>query len=128
MTNKPTLREQIEEILRPHFVYEWEVCKDCGHGADKHYWNGGGRPEASGYDQCRVDGCKCVSQNFEARTTCDGMPTDQILKLIQERLPKEIKLVMDEHCGFCNKTKWECVCGKRDVWNFCIAEMKKEMK
>ena len=56
---------EIKEILSPIFTSEWVRCKKCGHSAESHYWNGGGRVEYSGYDSCLADGCKCVYDEKE---------------------------------------------------------------
>jgi hypothetical protein len=66
MKNKPTIKGWREK-LKKLFPIEASICKDCGHGEDLHYWNGGGNLANSGYDRCRHKGCECISENFEIK-------------------------------------------------------------
>jgi len=60
-----TIKENDEKFDEKFGFYEIYICADCGHTKEDHYWNGGGRPEASGYDRCRIENCKCISENWK---------------------------------------------------------------
>jgi hypothetical protein len=69
-----TLREELEDFIEQlleekekeareegrNEVLKDRVCKKCGHGEMRHYWNGAGNSEYSGFSHCKVDGCDCV--------------------------------------------------------------------
>lgn len=60
------LLDEIEKSFDENFgFYEIYVCCDCGHTKEDHYWNSGGRLEASGYGRCRNGDCKCISGNWK---------------------------------------------------------------
>jgi len=86
MTNKPTLREQIKNV----------VLK-----ARKDYY---GSTSPTGLEE----------------------NVDQILKLIEERIPKET--TNEYWMARLNVESHDYSYGHRNGWNFCIEEMKKRMK
>jgi len=73
MTNLQNLVEEKCKAFDEKFgFYEVYVCADCRHTKEDHYWNGGGRSEASGYDRCRNGDCKCVNENFIVERKKEG--------------------------------------------------------
>jgi len=62
MTDTKKILEEFDEKFG---FYEIYICADCGHTKEDHYWNGGGYLENSGYDSCRADNCKCISENWK---------------------------------------------------------------
>ena len=59
MTDYKEIDKEWDKKFRDYFTDEWFICGKCGHPWESHYWNGGGRAEASGYDACHIDGCDC---------------------------------------------------------------------
>ena len=55
----------LAEFDKKFGFYEIYICADCGHTKEDHYWNGGGHVEYGGYDMCKADNCKCVSENWK---------------------------------------------------------------
>ena len=55
-----TTNERFDKQFKEYFAYWATICQLCKHFSMSHYWNGGGNPEYSGYDQCTVDDCECI--------------------------------------------------------------------
>jgi hypothetical protein len=86
--------EEIEDVEEDKPEEEMLICRKCGHLADSHYWNGGGRVEASGYDSCRVDGCGCC--DYDEKTDFILSPPTQTTKHLDKiQSTKEKAVVMD---------------------------------
>lgn len=79
------------------FAIEATVCEKCGHSEGDHYWNGGGNPAQSGYDQCRKEGCKCIDydQNKDFVTEIVGYDENAI-KIINEAMAEQKRLILEE--------------------------------
>jgi len=90
--------------------YEIYICADCGHTKEDHYWNGGGCLENSGYDSCRADNCKCISENWKIEKQKEENKAfkDFLAESIQQAVAEERARAVGEgvHLGVNNFETW----------------------
>lgn len=102
-----SINKALERFEEKFGFYEIYVCSDCGHSKGEHYWNGGGRIEASGYDRCRNGDCECISEKWKIRRVVEqnnelkAFLTQELTTAVQEErerifeLAKGLKLEPD---------------------------------
>lgn len=71
--------DELDEILIPPLTEYLDNCILCQHHEYLHFWNGGGSPEHSGYDECRAADCKC-----EGRFDNRGKLITKTLQVVDE--------------------------------------------
>ena len=99
----------LEEFDKQFGFYEIYICADCGHTKEDHYWNGGGGGGYGGYDMCKADNCKCVSENWkiekkkEENKALKDFLTTSINQAVAEAEKKLLRTLLTE----CDRTENE---------------------
>lgn len=126
------MKNKIKEVIDEASAYNVEVCSACGHLKRNHWWNGGGNPYHSGYDQCLVEDCDCVwnDENAVVETRHDREIYHQLLKAVIEEMgemKKEIRTEeIDTGIGI-DELEYDGQDGKK-AYNLALSDLKAKLQ
>ena len=103
------IKKILEKFDKEFGFYEIYICADCGHTKEDHYWNGGGHVEYGGYDMCKADNCKCVSENWkiEKKKEENKALKDFLATSIQQAVAEAEKKLLRTLLTECDRTENE---------------------
>jgi hypothetical protein len=130
------LDTQLEEILKPYFAKEVDMCADCNHLMVEHMWIGSDSGKQI-KDQCKVKGCKCLNESNYIDHLIEyddyNLLKTQIKALFREMVEKEsLKKINEKEQNKINKddpdehAKWWSK-GWNSGYNFAITDYKQNL-